>query len=107
MTAQLDSLGRLRHLLSLDTLDRQLIEDLLDRADTFLRPGGELPVNTNGGGLSHTHTGMYGMFAILESVAQLRGDAGARQVEGVELSLAHGAGGMFAAGATLILTNNG
>ena len=68
-------------------------------------PGGDLPVNTNGGGLSHTHTGMYGMFAILESVAQLRGDGGARQVEGIELSLAHGAGGMFAAGATLILTN--
>jgi len=76
-------------------------------AEMRTAPGGELPVNTNGGGLSHTHTGMYGMFAILESVAQLRGGAGARQVDGVELSLAHGAGGMFAAGATLILTNQG
>jgi len=76
-------------------------------AEMRTAPGGTLPVNTNGGGLSHTHTGMYGMFAILESVAQLRGDAGARQVEGIELSLAHGAGGMFAAGATLILTNQG
>ena len=74
-------------------------------AEMRTAPGGELPVNTNGGGLSHTHTGMYGMFAIVESVVQLRGDGGARQVEGVELSLAHGAGGMFAAGATLILTN--
>ncbi len=26
-------------------------------------PGGRLPMNTNGGGLSYTHTGMYGMFA--------------------------------------------
>ena len=47
MTAQLDSLGRLRHLLSLETLDRQMIESLLDRADTFLRPGGELPARTS------------------------------------------------------------
>ncbi len=76
-------------------------------ADMRTAPGGELPINTSGGGLSHTHTGMYGMFAILESVAQLRGEAGDRQVEGVELSLTHGAGGMFAAGATLILTNDG
>src|ERR1700751_5810443 len=35
-------------------------------------PGGKLPLNTNGGGLSYTHTGMYGMFAIQESVRQLR-----------------------------------
>ncbi|MET0199453.1 MAG: thiolase [Rhodococcus fascians] len=65
-------------------------------------PGGTLPVNTNGGGLSYTHTGMYGMFAILESVRQLRGTAAA-QVDGVRTSLVQGNGGMFAAGATLIL----
>lgn len=68
-------------------------------------PGGELPVNTNGGGLSYTHTGMYGMFAILESVRQLRGEAAA-QVEGVRISVAHGVGGMFHAAGTLVLTND-
>jgi acetyl-CoA acetyltransferase len=67
-------------------------------------PGGRLPMNTNGGGLSYTHTGMYGMFAIQESVRQLRGTAAA-QVPGVEVSVAHGVGGMFAAAATLVLTN--
>jgi acetyl-CoA acetyltransferase len=68
------------------------------------RPGGKLPLNTNGGGLSYTHTGMYGMFAIQESVRQLRGTAPA-QVPGVEISVAHGVGGMFAASGTLVLTN--
>ena len=68
-------------------------------------PGGELPVNTNGGGLSYTHTGMYGMFAIQESVRQLRGEAAA-QVDGVNVSVAHGVGGMFFAAGTLILTND-
>jgi acetyl-CoA acetyltransferase len=65
-------------------------------------PGGELPMNTNGGGLSYTHTGMYGMFLIQESVRQLRGEASA-QVPGVEVSLAQGVGGMFMAAGTLIL----
>jgi len=67
-------------------------------------PGGVLPLNTNGGGLSYTHTGMYGMFAIQESVRQLRGTAPA-QVPDVEVSVAHGVGGMFAASGTLVLTN--
>jgi acetyl-CoA acetyltransferase len=48
-------------------------------------PGGDFPLNTNGGGLSYTHTGMYGMFAIQESVAQLRGESGERQVQGAEI----------------------
>jgi acetyl-CoA acetyltransferase len=67
-------------------------------------PGGKLPLNTNGGGLSYTHTGMYGMFAIQESVRQLRGTAPA-QVPDVKVSIAHGVGGMFAASGTLVMTN--
>lgn len=67
-------------------------------------PGGSLPLNTNGGGLSYTHTGMYGMFALQESVRQLRGQAPA-QVPDVRISVAHGVGGMFAAAGTVILTN--
>ena len=65
-------------------------------------PGGTLPLNTNGGGLSYVHTGMYGMFAIQESIRQLRGTAAA-QVEGVEVSMAHAVGGYFWASATLVL----
>ena len=65
-------------------------------------PGGRLPLNTNGGGLSYTHTGMYGMFAILESVRQVRGTAAAQAGE-VKVSVCHGVGGMFAASATLVL----
>jgi acetyl-CoA acetyltransferase len=68
-------------------------------------PGGDLPMNTNGGGLSYTHTGMYGMFAIQESMRQLRGEAGERQIADLQLSMAHGVGGMFSAAGTLILTN--
>jgi acetyl-CoA acetyltransferase len=68
------------------------------------RPGGSLPMNTNGGGLLYTHTGMYGMFAIQEAVRQLRGDA-AVPVEGVRTSLVQGIGGMFSAAGTLVLSN--
>jgi acetyl-CoA acetyltransferase len=69
-------------------------------------PGGELPLNTNGGGLSYTHTGMYGMFAIQESIRQLRGEAAA-QVPNVTIGVTHGVGGMFAAAGTLVWTNEG
>ncbi len=72
--------------------------------DRNTAPGGELPLNTNGGGLSYTHTGMYGMFALQESVRQLRGKAAA-QVPDVHVSVAHGVGGMFAAAGTVILSN--
>ncbi|MNV44937.1 thiolase [compost metagenome] len=63
--------------------------------------GGQLPVNTNGGGLCYTHTGMYGMFALQESVRQVRGVAPA-QVPGVNVSVTHGIGGMFSAAGTVI-----
>jgi len=67
-------------------------------------PGGKLPINTNGGGLSYTHTGMYGMFALKESVRQVRGTAPA-QVPNVKISVAHGVGGMFSASGTVVLSN--
>ena len=66
-------------------------------------PGGDFPMNTNGGGLSYTHPGMYGMFIILEAVRQLRGQGGDRQVEGAKTAVVHGPGGMFAASGTAIL----
>jgi acetyl-CoA acetyltransferase len=73
-------------------------------ADGNTAPGGRLPVNTNGGGLCYTHTGMYGMFAIQEAVRQLRREAYA-QVPGVEVSLVQGVGHFFTEAATLILSN--
>ena len=66
-------------------------------------PGGKLPMNTNGGGLSYTHTGMYGMFAIQESVRQLRGSA-AVPVPNVTTGMVLGVGGMFMSAAALILS---
>ncbi len=71
-------------------------------ADGHTAIGGRLPVNTNGGGLNYTHSGMYGMYALQESVRQLRGEAAA-QVAGVSTSLTHAIGGMFQAAATAIL----
>jgi acetyl-CoA acetyltransferase len=67
-------------------------------------PGGTLPLNTNGGGLSYMHSGMYGMYALQESVRQMRGTAPA-QVPGAKISVCHGVGGMFAASGTIIMTN--
>ena len=68
-----------------------------------IAPGGRLPVNTNGGGLSCTHPGMYGIFALIEAVQQLRGDGGERQVPGVSTALAHGNGGTLSSQSTAIL----
>ncbi|MXX19756.1 MAG: thiolase [Dehalococcoidia bacterium] len=67
-------------------------------------PGGPLPVNTNGGGLSYMHSGMYGMYALQESVRQMRGTAPA-QVPDAKISVCHGVGGMFMASGTIIMTN--
>ena len=71
-------------------------------ADGHTAIGGSLPVNTNGGGLNYTHSGMYGMYALQESIRQLRGEAPA-QVDGVRVSLTHAIGGMFQAAATVLL----
>jgi acetyl-CoA acetyltransferase len=65
-------------------------------------PGGALNVNTNGGGLSCVHPGMYGLFLIVEAVTQLRRQAGERQVD-AEIALCHGNGGTLASQATAIL----
>ncbi len=67
-------------------------------------PGGSLPMNTNGGGLSYMHSGMYGMYALQESVRQLRGTAAA-QVPDAKISLCHGVGGMFSAAGTIVFSN--
>ena len=66
--------------------------------------GGKLPMNTNGGGLSYMHSGMYGMYALQESVRQLRGTAAA-QVPDAKVSVCQGVGGMFAAAGTVIFSN--
>jgi acetyl-CoA acetyltransferase len=68
-----------------------------------IAPGGSLPVNTNGGGLSCVHPGMYGIFAMIEAIEQLRGAAGQRQVPGAQIALAHGNGGFLSSQATAIL----
>ncbi len=69
-------------------------------------PGGEFPMNTNGGGLSYCHTGMYGMFAVIEAVRQLRhdyADQGQRQVQDAKLGIVHGTGGVLSSAGTAIL----
>ncbi|HEX3499302.1 MAG TPA: thiolase [Stellaceae bacterium] len=68
-----------------------------------IAPGGALPVNTNGGGLSCVHPGMYGIFTLIEGATQLRGEAGARQVRGAEIALCHGNGGTLSSQVTVLL----
>ena len=73
-------------------------------ADRNTAPAAKLPLNTNGGGLSYMHSGMYGMYALQESVRQMRGTAPA-QIAGAKISVCHGVGGMFAASGTIIFSN--
>jgi acetyl-CoA acetyltransferase len=70
-----------------------------------IAPKGALPVNTNGGGLSYCHPGMYGLFVLIEAVRQLRGECGARQVKDCEVAIAHGNGGVLSSQSTVILGN--
>jgi acetyl-CoA acetyltransferase len=71
-------------------------------AERNTAPGGKLPLNTNGGGLSYMHSGMY---ALQESVRQMCSTAPA-QIPGVKISVCHGVDGMFAASGTIIMSND-
>ncbi|WP_247895953.1 acetyl-CoA acetyltransferase [Azospirillum brasilense] len=72
-------------------------------ADGNLTLGGSLPTNTDGGGLSSNHPGKRGIFTLIESVRQLRGEGPGVQVTDARIALAHGLGGTFCSAATAIL----
>ena len=67
-------------------------------------PGGDFALNTSGGGLSYTHSGMYGMFLVLEAVRQLRGECGDRQLENPKTCLINGTGGALSSTGSVILS---
>ena len=68
-----------------------------------IAPGGDLAVNTNGGGLSYNHPGMYGLLLLIEAVRQLRGECEDRQVADAKVALAHGNGGVLSSQVTALL----
>ena len=74
-------------------------------SDQRTAPGGAFPMNTNGGGLSYCHPGMYGIFLLIEAVRQLRGECGERQVANAKTALVHGTGGTLSSGSTCILSS--
>jgi acetyl-CoA acetyltransferase len=71
-------------------------------ANGAIAPGGKLPVNTSGGGLSYCHPGMYGLLVMIEAVRQVRGECDKRQVKDCEVALAHGNGGVLSSQCTVI-----
>jgi len=68
-----------------------------------LRLGGELPTNTDGGGLSACHPGQRGLFLLVEAVRQLRGECGPRQIPDAKIACVSGTGGWFCSSGTMIL----
>lgn len=72
-------------------------------SDGGIAPGGRFPVNTNGGGLSYCHPGMYGLLVLIEATRQIQGVCGPRQVDGAEVALAHGNGGVLSSQCTVLL----
>ena len=72
-------------------------------ASGAIAPGGSLPVNTNGGGLSYCHPGMYGLFLLIEAARQIQGVCGDRQQKDINLALAHGNGGVLSSQCSVIL----
>jgi acetyl-CoA acetyltransferase len=76
-------------------------------ANGRIAPGGVLPVNTNGGGLSYCHPGMYGLYLLIEAVRQIRGECGTRQVQKHDTAIVHGNGGVLSAQSTVILGGAG
>lgn len=76
-------------------------------ASGALRPGGALPVNTHGGLLSHCHPGNPGsMFALTETIQQLRHNAGARQLPNAQTALVHAQGGIMSSHSAMILARD-
>lgn len=73
-------------------------------ADGHIAPGGSIPINTDGGGLSSNHPGKRGVFVLIEALRQLWGESPGHQVPEAEISLAHGIGGFFSAASTMLLT---
>jgi acetyl-CoA acetyltransferase len=78
------------------------------QAGAFLRsgiaaPGGALPVNTSGGGLAFNHSGQFGMQLMIESVRQLRGECGERQVANASSCLVQASGLLMSAYMSMVL----
>jgi acetyl-CoA acyltransferase len=70
----------------------------------FTAIGGKIPVNLSGGLLSKGHPlGATGIANLYEISLHLRGEAGARQVEGAKLGLTHVVGGMTGLGSSCVV----